>query len=560
MRRGVITILLIVLLLVLPIVFSEEVQSTFDEAKSYSWLKTATQNWDSLSIQDASLAILAFNNNGDDVSAGVSNLIAREDPVGCWPKDGCKVLDTAFATLALERSNKDVSKELVWLNDKKGALNPVPSTGNWLVQIEAPSNGICTVMYGANKTKDFTVEGNKVNNNWWIDVEKDLQSDLIRNSVSEKLDVNCGALSGALIISLLYKSGNNFFILEQHSESRATLTINNGCYGETSTSSGCHYISTMYAAWALTELDEEIATRAYLQSQIPASGDEEHAVVARITKKPLYLDYLKNEQEKTGAWGDGDSYITAFSVFAASANTDYSDVENMGVDYLKRTVANDGYWNNNVGDTAMALIALHGRDLERSSGSFSSIATNVTSTNEPEDCTNGIDDDSDGLADCFDGDCTDHSSCAEETTIEEECGDGICDLGEDTESCPSDCEEQTKTEPETGCTQDSNCQDNEKCNDKGECVKKFPWGIIVTILVVILILGGGTVFYLKFVKTGKLFKPKGSKPKPSFERYSMERPIQQPIRTAAQPSKKSKEEDELEKSLKEAEKLLYGKK
>src|SRR3989344_2522243 len=493
MRRGVITILLIVLLLVLPIVFSEEVQSTFDEAKSYSWLKTATQNWDSLSIQDASLAILAFNNNGDDVSVGVSNLIARGDPVGCW-------------------------------------------------------------------TKDFTVEGNKVNDNWWIDVEKDLQSDLIKTSVSEKLDVNCGALSGALIISLLYKSGNNFFILEQHSESRATLTINNGCYGETSTSSGCHYISTMYASWALTELEEEIATRAYLESQIPASGDEEHAVVARITKKPLYLDYLRNEQEKTGAWGDGDAYITAFGVFAASANTDYSDVENMGADYLKRTVANDGYWNNNVGDTAMALIALHGRDLERSSGSFSSIATNVTSTNEPEDCTNGIDDDSDGLADCFDGDCTDHSSCAEETTIEEECGDGICDLGEDTESCPSDCEEQTKTEPETGCTQDSNCQDNEKCNDKGECVKKFPWGIIVTILVVILILGGGTVFYLKFVKTGKLFKPKGSKPRPSFERYSMERPIQQPMRTASQPSKKSKEEDELEKSLKEAEKLLYGKK
>src|SRR3989344_94876 len=405
MRRGVITILLIVLLLVLPIVFSEEVQSTFDEAKSYSWLKTATQNWDSLSIQDASLAILAFNNNGDDVSVGVSNLIARGDPVGCW-------------------------------------------------------------------TKDFTVEGNKVNDNWWIDVEKDLQSDLIKTSVSEKLDVNCGALSGALIISLLYKSGNNFFILEQHSESRATLTINNGCYGETSTSSGCHYISTMYASWALTELEEEIATR----------------------------------------------------------------------DYLESPVANDGYWNNNVGDTAMALIALHGRDLERASGSFSSIATNATTTSEPEDCVNGVDDDDDGLADCFDGDCVDHSSCAEETATEEECGNGVCDLGEDSEICPSDC------------------QDNEKCNDKGECVKKFPWGIILTILIIILVLGGGAVFYLRFVKTGKLFKPKGSKPRPSFERYSMERPIQQPMRTAAQPSKKSKEEDELEKSLKEAEKLLYGKK
>src|SRR3989344_5383869 len=515
MRRGVITILLIVFLLVLPIVFSEEVQSTFDEAKSYSWLKTATQNWDSLSIQDASLAILAFNNNGDDVSAGVSNLIAREDPVGCWPKDGCKVLDTAFATLALERSNKDVSKELAWLNDKKGALNPALSTGNWLVQIEAPSNGVCKVTYGANKTKDFTVEGNKVNNNWWIDVEKDLQSALI---------------------------------------------INNGCYGETSTGSGCHYISTMYAAWALTELDEEIATRAYLESQIPASGDEEHAVVARITKKPLYLDYLKNEQEKTGAWGDGDSYITAFGVFAASANTDYSDVENTGADYLKRTVANDGYWNNNVGDTAMALIALHGRDLERASGSFSSIATNATTTGELEDCTNGIDDDGDGLADCFDGDCADHSSCAEETTTEEECGNDICDLGEDEESCPGDCEKTTTEETTTGCAQDSDCQDNEKCDDKGECVKKFPWGIILTILIIILVLGGGAVFYLKFVKTGKLFKPKGSKPRPSFERYSMERPIQQPMRTASQPSKKSKEEDELEKSLKEAEKLLYGKK
>lgn len=544
MRRGVIFGILIVVLIILPAASSQE---AFDEEKSYSWLRSNTENWNSLNVPDASLAILAFNNNGDDSSKGVSNLMSRRDPTGCWPSGGCKVIDTAFATLALERSGKNVDDEVLWLTDKKGAINPALSTGNWLIQIEAPSEGICKVVYGANKTKEFKVEGNKVGGDWWIDIEKDLQGDLIKNSVSEIVDVNCGALSGAIIISLLYKSGNNFFILEQHSESKATLTINNGCYGTTLTGSGCDYTSTMYASWALNEIEENIATRAYLESQIPASGDLEHAVVGRITKKPLYLDYLREEQDKNGAWTEGDTYNTAFSVFALSTNSDYSDVEGMGSDYLKRTVANDGYWNNDVGDTAMALIALHGRDLESASVSVSELAeTNVTGQDVEMWCDNGVDDDGDGKADCFDSDCEDFSDCLEETEETDDCGNGFCDFGEDKFSCLDDCEEEDITTTTDG---------KDEKEEKG-----FPWGVVIGIVSGLLVLGGGALFYLRFVKLGKLsglFKKKPSKPRPSFESYTKERPIQQ-VRRPVQPAR-TKYDDELEKSLREAEKLLHGK-
>ena len=90
--------------------------------------------------------------------------------------------------------------------------------------------------------------------------------------------------------------------------------------------------------------------------------------------------------------------------------------------------------------------------------------------------------------------------------------------------------------------------------------------MVISIIIILLILGGGVFFYLKYIKTGKfsfkdLFKKKPKGPiKPTFS-YPTQRPLptmERPMQKQA-PMKKMHEEDELEKSLKEAEKLLYGK-
>ena len=216
-------------------------ETGFDEEKSYSWLDNAVQNWNSLDVFSESLAIISLINGNKEVSSGVSDLKAKEDADSCWPAGGCKVTETALATLALYQSGQDVAKEIEWLQDKNGALNPALTTGSWLIQVEAQGNGTCTLTYGANnQTKTFTVNGNKItptSKTYWIDVEQDLQSGLVSNKISEKVDVNCGNLQTGAIISLLYKTGNNFYILEEYRQS-GTLTINNGCYAATKSGSG----------------------------------------------------------------------------------------------------------------------------------------------------------------------------------------------------------------------------------------------------------------------------------------------------------------------------------
>ena len=88
--------------------------------------------------------------------------------------------------------------------------------------------------------------------------------------------------------------------------------------------------------------------------------------------------------------------------------------------------------------------------------------------------------------------------------------------------------------------------------------------------------GGGFVFYTKYVKTGKVdlskfFKKKNNN-KPNFEQFKRQtefKPVQpspQPVKPFARPMKPtaplkarpSKEEDELYKSIREAQRLLKG--
>ena len=592
-KLGFLALVAVLALFSVSIVLAQnETVSGFDEEKSYSWLSTTTSNWANLDVFSQSLAILALINHGDDVSAGVSNLKGKEDNDGCWPSGGCKVTESALATLALNQAGQDVAKEKAWLEDKNGALNPALTTGSWLIQIEAQGNGTCTLTFGANnQTKTFTVNGNKItptSKTYWIDVEQDLQAGLVSNKISEKVDVNCGNLQTGAIVSLLYKTGNNFYILEEYRQS-GTLTINNGCYASTKSGSVCDKLSTMYASWALKEMNEEIATRAYLESQITVNDILENAIVGRITGKPLYLDSLKAVQETTGGWSGGNVYATSFSIFALYLGP-YQDQSKQGIDYLQRVATADGHWGNNVKDTSMALIALHGKDLEKMF--VSGIVTpevNVTETIEI--CDNNIDDDDDSLIDCGDSDCTGDINCPGA----EHCNNGELDADEEDVDCGGvDCSSCITAEctidddcnvdngetcvdgscvagEQPACTEDTDCDADagETC-DNGECVAAtkgaFPTGLVISIIIILLILGGGAFFYLKYIKTGKfsfkdLFKKKPKGPiKPTFS-YPAQRPLptmERPMQKQA-PMKKMHEEDELEKSLKEAEKLLYGK-
>ena len=554
-------VLIFIILISLNIVFAQnETTADFDEENSYVWLKANTENWDSLTIPEVSLAILTLNNKGEDSIIGVNNLFSRIDSDYCWPVGGCTVTDTALATLALYYSGQDATKSIEWLQNKNETLKPALTTGNWLIQIEVPTNASCILTFGNNETKTFSVKGNKItpsSNNLWIDVERDLKAGLISNKVSEKVNVDCGNAAN-ILISLLYKTGNNIYILEGHRQS-GTLTINNGCYAATKSGGVCDYSSTMYASWALREMNQEIATIAYLDSQIP-DGILEHSFFGRITKRPSYLDFLKDEQETIGGWSTGNFYTTAFTVFALASNRNYYDTETKGTNFLKDKVTDNGNWGG-VRDTSMVLIALHG-GLEKIIAKTQANVTNVITI--PETCNNKLDDDSDKLIDCLDGDCKDSSYCAESPKVEEVCNlDGKCGSSEDCDC--SDCTENTKCKKEEAkaeCSADDDCDNGKICQD-GKCIKeekkKSSLGLIIAIIIILLIIVGGVFFYFKYVRTGKFsFKKKPAEKKiPEYQKYGLQTPLQT-VQRPVQPTRKLKE-DELEKSLQKAEKMLYGK-
>ena len=112
-KLGFLVLIAVLALFSVSIVLAQnETVSGFDSEKSYSWLTTATSNWANLDVFSQSLAILALINHGDDVSAGVSNLKGKEDNDGCWPSGGCKVTESALATLALNQAGQDVDQKV----------------------------------------------------------------------------------------------------------------------------------------------------------------------------------------------------------------------------------------------------------------------------------------------------------------------------------------------------------------------------------------------------------------------------------------------------------------
>lgn len=78
-----------------------------------------------------------------------------------------------------------------------------------------------------------------------------------------------------------------------------------------------------------------------------------------------------------------------------------------------------------------------------------------------EICDNGVDDDCDGLADCDDVDCSAGAACVDP------CGDGICDVGggEDPCSCPEDCGTPPPSEIDCANGADDDCDGLIDCDD-----------------------------------------------------------------------------------------------
>lgn len=575
MKRGV--ILLFLVLFSIAVFAQDETNIGFDLEKSANWLRNESNA--PLNVEELSMSILALRTDVNDL---VNRLNEQKDVTGCFPKGRCTVKETALATYALYSLGINTDDSVIWLKANK---IPWRGSGSWRIQIEAPDAdqpGQCQLSYKIGEQSSspimFTVSGNNigkgmnaVQGNYFINVATDLSAAIL-SKPSSVVTVDCSSLVQGVIISLMYKNGNNLYILKDDISPVTDLTIANACFGR----GACNYEDTLYAAWIMSEMGldlEELGANVYLEVEL-SNNPLHRAIFTRFNQKRDYLDSIKTSQAADGSWGGRSVYTTAFSVYSLLKASEYNDVAMKGEEFLQRSVKEDGSWNNkNVKDTAMTIIAFNGGVQSAYVESvFVDGELPVESGGIEDICNNLIDDDLDGYVDCGDGDCENFEGCIQEqeqTVTTENCyndvdddDDGLADCDDD--DCFLECEGSNTEEPAFGD------ETEEEPGVSSTEEKSYAW--LVWLIIIILILGGGVFFYIAYIKTGKIKLGGTKRSSMTFEDFKQKmdvrpqtpvRPVQRPVvQRMPQTAKpvRNAEDDALEKSLREAEKLLKGEK
>jgi len=616
MKIRFLGVFLVVLLISLTGVLAATT-TEFNYTKSYDWLdKNLDKNINTLDVESLSWGILALLNKDYDVSDYVTKLESKE--IGTVKNNwNGNVRNTALATLALSKVGKNIDDEVKWLKEQEKSA--YTGTGTWYVTIDSDKTGSCTSQCGSTKspvTFEYTSEG-KIKTG--SRSEYMLELSYLNCATSDGvIEIKCESLTDA-IVTIFYQSPDRAYHIVDSQSNRATFYLTDRCY---TSGSECDYTTTVYTAWALSEVGESVSD---LDTYLLEKKDENIA-----NRALLYLvkgesedgSFLKSEESTAvSSWGNL-VFETSLANLAlrTSGYTDYTG-EKEGL-WIQSKAGLSGDWGSVI-NTAAALISLE--------GSLSSGGTVVTAECETdsdcvddetcedgecveivENCTNDIDDDNDDLIDCLDlDDCCEDIHCENETACQDyepgketDCTDGFDnDFDLDTDCADDDCVGSKECEgviipPEdqsgglevcdngidddgdfdidcadSDCTFDSACESGDSGIDN---VPSTPeggskaWIWILVILLILILAGVGLFLYMK--KSGKSFsdiinsfKFKKGKKKPSFDDFLKEETTKEkeepllkpsaPVRSQ-RPQKRDELEDELEKSIREAEKLL----
>jgi len=246
-------------------------------------------------------------------------------------------------------------------------------------------------------------------------------------------------------------------------------------------------------------------------------------------------------------------FRTSLASLAIISNDPLSDTLTDSINWLDGEQRADGSWGNNVLDSAITLYAAYsgftptcGDNICRSEdGEDSSscpadcaISTGVSGSQDLEICNDNFDNDGDSYTDCEDIDCISDPVCAVDLEI---CDDFIDNDGDSFVDCD-----------DLDCSSDSACTVSDVTvvdDEKEEGSSALFW----IVLIVIILLIGGLLFYLwkkGFFKRSK----KRERPAPIPPLILPRRAP--PRRAVVRAKPKKKKEDELERSIREARKLM----
>ncbi|RME55132.1 hypothetical protein D6777_01510, partial [Candidatus Woesearchaeota archaeon] len=425
---------------------------TFSEQSMYNWLETSTSDgsynsgdvwstaWAALALAHANLASAADNS--------LSWLDSNMNAENCWPAQSCSTKETALVMYAKYLSQHDIDAIKDYF--KKSMIGST-SSGEWLLEVITDSTGECKISYNLNdqtEEKTLKIEQGKFTdygNNNFLNLNTALRSNLIKSQPNLELNIDCSGLETLDSITLVYKTGNTFYIVDSKSESSTSLTIPNGCFGRAA-GDRCNAEASMYAAWVLNEVGSDLDISVYLREAYDENDPTHNALLYFISKDPSYLAQLKKIQSPDGSFKN-NVLATALAVKAWNDDpTTYETDIQEALRYIKSRQQSDGSINSNVVDTASAIYGAFG---------FA-----VTSSGN---CNDGIQNGDERGVDCG-GRC-------EQDFGQDCCDNGVTDIGEDGIDCGGVCEP-CETE-ELTCNNDGYCDSNEdEYNCPGDCKPK----------------------------------------------------------------------------------------
>ncbi len=543
-------------------------QSQFSAQRGFEWLAAHCQNGNCRSdIMTTAFYTLAMKNAGqtDYANQGLDYIKSRKDSrEGCWPTGGCAVKDTAFALWTLNAFGIDTSDGEAYLRNALSVADDLRDY--WYLQVITTNNNTCTIAYNlgnSTQTAPVRVDAGTFPDcsgsvPTFFDLNACIQPNLLSSHPSLELDIDCNTLGPSTILSIIFVDGNSYYVIDEQQAPRQKTTIQNGCFGAKK-QTPCDLETSMYTNWLLSAIGSDTTVLLYNKNNADPFSTTHNSLLSLSSEgdaRTSYIENLVKQQDADGSF-DGDVYKTAFAVLALVQSSKTQELTS-AVNWLKTKQKEDGSWDTSELNTAVTLYsAFTGEPV-----SLPPLIPPATLPETFESCGDGICSGTESALSCA-ADCP---------TTTPGCNFNlICEsyYGETSTNCSSDCPEIQETcnydqvcQPEAGetsanCPLDCAQQSGEETPAPEEDEGGFPWLTIFIILIVGLL----AFLFMRFRRAASGKKKPASPATAGQARWF---PPSQPPATPAQPmtarqssrQQSSSIDDELEKSLKEAKKLL----
>jgi hypothetical protein len=344
--------------------------------KAYQCLRNQinakTQN--DLSLQEAIFSILALGS--DAKLEGVINTKAISN--NHWGEGATQIKETAQVLLAYKRLGKNTDAIASWLT----ANERIATDLAWYLQIDTNthSSASCTVKYGNEQravtiNADQTLTGNPGSclsisqNGYWLRVTNN------NNCINATYETSCDQ---EFTTALLYqRSGSSTVYVTSGANSappagRTYEHINSKCFS--TSSSGCDYEGTLWAAFALDAAEKNIDAYipylfAFAESNLRFMPQ---AILYKLAQGPDQYSTLVQAQQQNKFWQAPNSpynrYYDSALAMLALIGSNAQELTN-AQEYFKTIVTPEGCWNNNnLRDTGFLLYAGWPRGVVTGSG------------------------------------------------------------------------------------------------------------------------------------------------------------------------------------------------